>query len=234
MPKIHSNMNLKDLSDKISGTPAYIPEGNNCIDNSEPLVSLSVLPDSEQPSKYAVVFALSHVIADGYTYYKLLQMLNYDEIPIELQVTRKHNFTPIKNSAIGKEESNFTTSSTYITNAVLKLIFSGKPDVYCFYIDSKKINEHKQVKDKDIYFLSTNDILNSTFGNLTNTRVNQIPYNCRDKFKYLADSDAGNYQGSILFTYQDLENPSMVDVQYRMGLLRKERQTLPYLVVVKP
>lgn len=67
-PVINSTMSYFELCTAIGGTTAEIPAGNNLIDNNEPLMALSVVQDSKDKEKFAIIFSISHVIVDGFTY----------------------------------------------------------------------------------------------------------------------------------------------------------------------
>jgi hypothetical protein len=71
-----------------SGSACEILLGKDCIDNEEPLVALSILPDSIRKDTFAVVFSVSHTIIDGCTYYSLLSMISADGKPPVMKFAR--------------------------------------------------------------------------------------------------------------------------------------------------
>jgi len=56
----------------------------------------------------------------------------------------------------------------------------------------EKINTEKSKKDDETNFVSTNDILTSAFGDVTDARILLMPFNMRDKVSHFDDDDAGN------------------------------------------
>lgn len=60
-------MSYYEMCTALGGTTAEIPAGSNLIDNNEPLMALSLVQDSKDNSKFAVILSISHVIVDGFT-----------------------------------------------------------------------------------------------------------------------------------------------------------------------
>jgi len=60
-------MSYFELCTALGGTTAEIPAGNKLIDNGEPLMALSLVQDSKNDTKFAVILSISHVIVDGFT-----------------------------------------------------------------------------------------------------------------------------------------------------------------------
>ncbi len=66
--------------------------GDALIGNPEaPLLRLTVI--STTPNVFAVFFSVSHVVADGYTFYKLWTMLSESAEPYAMSIGRRQTFS---------------------------------------------------------------------------------------------------------------------------------------------
>lgn len=80
-------------------------------------------------------------------------------------------------------------------SAFWKLIFAPKKKYFAYYVDKSRVNEYKnEVKARGVEFVSTNDIITSTFASLTQSRLCFMAMNLRNRVKGATDDDAGNYQ----------------------------------------
>ena len=69
-------MDFFTICANVGGSSAEILKGSSCIGNGEALFACSLVEDAKRPQDtFALVFSGSHVIMDGFTYYKLLAML---------------------------------------------------------------------------------------------------------------------------------------------------------------
>jgi hypothetical protein len=91
LPVVNSTMDFSQICNEIGNSACEILPGRECIDNEEPLVALSILPDSIRKDTLAVVFSVSHNIIDGFTHYSLLSMISADGKPSAMNITRKHD-----------------------------------------------------------------------------------------------------------------------------------------------
>ena len=79
-PVLSASMDYAALCSAVAKTSAEVLPGNSCIGNGKPLLALSVIKDSEADDRsFAVIFSVSHMILDGFTYYQLLGMLSNDK-----------------------------------------------------------------------------------------------------------------------------------------------------------
>lgn len=135
-----------------------------------PLVSrMTVAPNLCNPqNSFVVVFALSHNVGDGYTYYKLLSMLS-PKVPIEaLSPVRKEGFTEqVRKSYSYPEATDFKVNCAL---GFLKAKLLGiKAKWHCYCVDSEKVAKAKAKSNAEglVPFISTNDLLLSHFGEAT-------------------------------------------------------------------
>jgi len=105
-----------------------------CGSYHKPLIALSLIPDSKRPTDtFALIFSLSHVIADGHTYYQILDMLSPvttgSKQPLQqLNPTRKHTIVDDSKRAMGKTglEAKLVYGTPIIFNVVGTMLCSCK------------------------------------------------------------------------------------------------------------
>jgi hypothetical protein len=218
---LSSAMSYFDVCAAVGGSAAEILTGAKCANKPEPLLALSVVPDALRPADgFAVIFSVSHVIADGHTYYKLLSMLSADGIVEPMAVARKHEFEEALVTAMGAEEHKWAYSGSVMCNVVCGLICGGKPLIESYHIDEARIAAAKEAgaKEDGVEFVSTNDILTSSWANATSADALLMPINFREKLPAYTPNDAGNYEGALVFGAADFLTP---------GALRKTLSTGP-------
>jgi len=174
------------------------------VDRDEPLIRLSVIPDSSSANCFAVILSVSHVIIDGFNYYQLLSMLNKDNTIVALSCARKHSFINDAKIAMGEDEHNFMHSKSVMMNVLYNRMFR-KAITFCHEIDAEKVSIIKQQYNSDSTsgFVSTNDILSSTFAKAVNCRILCLTINYRIRLATYDNNDAGNYQGLIVMGPED-------------------------------
>lgn len=219
---LDSEMEFVDVCKAVAGTAAEIGKGSALINNNKLLLALTVVPDAKRSSDtFAVIFSVSHVIADGYTYYKLLSMLAKDGEVVALNATRKHDIGPQSKLAMGKEEGAFLLSGSLICNVICSMMCGSKPLIESYHVDLEKVKAAKQAVQKEgpegVDFVSTNDILTSAFGNATDCRVLLMPLNFRDRLPDFTGTDAGNYEGALALGPEDYAGPELIRKTMKSG-----------------
>lgn len=225
---LSSTMDFVQLCRCITGTSVEIPKGSSCIGNGAPLVALSVLPDALRPEDtFALVFSCSHVIVDGFNYYQLLSMLSSDGTIESLNASRKHEIVAASAVAIGEKESVFQASKSLVCNVVCSMMCGRTPLLQTYYVDSGRIKSAKSeaCQADDIDFVSTNDVLVSAFGNMTQARVTLMPINFRGRLPGFNENDAGNYEGALILCPDDYAEPGLIRKSLSSGPPTYLRQT---------
>jgi len=214
VPVVDSTMSYMALCEAVGGSAAEILKGSSCINKPEPLLALTEVPDNKRPSDtFAVVFSVSHVIADGFTYYKLLAMLSDGGTIASLNAKRKHDIGQQSKLAMGEKEFAFAYAGSTMINVVGSMLFGKKPLIESYYVDDARIKEAKAKATPEhsgVPFVSTNDVLVSAFGVATDTRVLLMPLNFRERLPDFTAEDAGNYEGALVFGPEDYAEPGIV------------------------
>lgn len=228
--KVDSTMGFAKLCAAVSGTAAEIQPGSALIDKKAPLLALTLAKDALRPhDTFAVVFSISHVIADGFTYYKILSMLSAGAPVAALSVTRKHQIGEQLKVAMGKAEEKFANSGAVIYNVMTTMLCScAKPLIENFQLDVEQIEAEKEKHksaasgsaasgDAAAPFVSTNDILCSKIAAAFRARAFLMPMNFRVKLPDFDELDAGNYEGALVFGPEDYASPALIRQTLRSG-----------------
>jgi hypothetical protein len=93
-----------------------------------------------------------------------------------MAVARKHEFEEALVTAMGAEEHKWVYSGSVMCNVVCGLICGGKPLIESYHVDEARIAAAKEAgaKEDGVEFVSTNDILTSTWANATSYKVSGI------------------------------------------------------------
>jgi hypothetical protein len=210
---------LYDLLDvAIIKSPKYI------LNRQTPVSRLTLVNISED--SFCFIYSLSHSVADGHTYYKLLNMLSFDEDVYALNYRRKDLLEAMMKKSITDKVYDYFTGIPHIINALLGLSFGKKTSVYAFYIDNKKIDKIKSVtcNETECEYVSTNDILSSGFAKFVKARLLLMAINFRGKLAQLHDNDAGNYESIVMYDELHYSCPATI---------RKSLMNRPYIGLAK-
>merc|ERR1712196_259193 len=148
-------------------------------------------------------------------------MLSDDVPAASLNPVRKHTFTPDSTRAMGEETSRFQLSGAVMCNAICGMLCGGGAQVACFHVNQDRVTKAKAEAidaTPEASFVSTNDVLVSSFGLSVGARVLLMPINFRNRLPEYNDDDAGNYEGSLAFGAEEYRRP---------GLIRRTIQSAP-------
>lgn len=162
--------------------------------------------------RFALVISISHLIADGATYYAIQNMLA-DGAPVRaLSVTRKHQ-TDLKShelKAMLPADYKWVTSLTIIKAMIKGTMSKPKGRALAYYVDEAKVAEIKDAAAKAGQWVSTNDVLTSHFGIATGARLMLFTFSYRNRIADFVDTDAGNLEGTVLLDAPGYADPRCV------------------------
>lgn len=210
---------------------AIVKKGFKTINKPDIITRITIVPDMHCPEDgFALIFSISHIAADGYSYYQVLNSL-FDTGTVQpLLVNRKQEAADKVVEVVGKKAFNFFHSIPFFLNMLKGFIFGKKVKCYAFYVDPDKI---KVARDEIIAnptvgvdFISTNDILTSSFARTVDARICIMAVNLRSWIKEINSNDVGNYDGGLLFDEGTCARPSNIRKAFQSGL--------PILSTAKP
>lgn len=208
---------FETLVERVKQSQAHVVGGFALLKKGLPYARLTVA--QKDAKSWALIFSVSHVVADGYTYYKVLGMLSRQQEIVPLSPTRHHDFVPRVKEAVGpKVYSTVMGSPPQMLNFLGNMLFGGKPRVRAFYVDTAKVEAAKRRNaGGSVEFVSTNDVLTAFWGRLSGADLLEMAVNFRGRFPDLAPDDAGNYEACILFPSDDFADPANIRKALQRG-----------------
>jgi hypothetical protein len=169
--------------------------------------------DSDTPG-FAFIFSLSHTIADGHTYYEILNMLsdNPSTVVRALNTARKPEYEEVYlNRLVTPQVLQFYYSLTLMKSDVMGMFRKPASRVLAYFIDEEKVNQtKKEFNSSPESFVSTNDVVTSHFMNACSPRLGMMAINYRGRCPILEPNDAGNYEDLLLSDCDSFKTPAAV------------------------
>jgi hypothetical protein len=214
-PTITPTMEYEKL---IQAVDKYLVIKGSEATNKEDVTQFKVtLIEIVKDKEYAVVMALSHVIADGRTFYYIYSMLDSHTEVTALAAQRKLDFDECLVQTIGERLSNWLSSKVFVFGILGTVFFRKTPKINVCSIDQKHLQQVKDDYSKSSNgspgfssFISTNDILTSWFFNLCGCQYGIMAVNLRNRFSAYTDLMAGNYGGITLYNRADYSRPEYI------------------------
>ena len=202
--------------------PLLVKTGNQCVGRAdEPLFRVSVVPDAAAPAaRWALVVSLSHVIADGHTFYAVHNMLSDGAPIVRLEPRRKPEAMAAAARAMGGEaETGFLGNPSagmlvFSLRAMLLSKVLGPAAVVGVYaLNEAFVAARKAEAASDgVPFVSTNDVIQSTLCRATRCDVGTMHVNFRGRIAEgdLDEQSAGNYEDMLVMRPPDFASPALV------------------------
>ena len=169
--------------------------------------------ESDSPG-FALVFSLSHAVADGYTYYEILGMLSDDSPdgiralnPSRKQEYEKEHLSRLLSPKVLKFGASLTFIKAYLAGMFRKP--AAMPLAY--FVDETKVNQMKEAqRHVTNSIISTNDVVTSHFMTVCSPRLGMMAINYRPRCPILDSNDAGNYEEILLSDVEGYRTPAAV------------------------
>jgi hypothetical protein len=203
------------------------------------LWKVTVVPCANNPSTtFAVISSMSHVVADGHTFYQFHNMLLSQDTIASLTCARIPTSANQQIQAMGKKEHAFLSSAAFIGHAIFGFVLASfitplcgiKLYSRCLVVDPQKMETAKREHDDTVKFLSTNDVITSWFFRTAAPTFGLMAINWRGRLHGHTDMHAGNYESLITYLQGDYEAPeqirSSLDKFCRLGRTHKPLPTL--------
>jgi hypothetical protein len=218
------NINLEDLFSSDETTTLDSNNGKSVSSRflvtngpTQPLWKLTVVSSTET-NKFAVVMSMSHIIADGATFYNLQNMLFYAS-PVEALIVQRIQTTQSQQIQAmgGMAEYAILQSAGFILNCILG-VAKGKlvgpvPMSRIYFVNDEEIQKMKLQQaaiDDDVDYVSTNDILTSWFLQNCSCQHGLMAINFRNRLAGHSNQHAGNYENVLFYNRQDSKTPSLI------------------------
>lgn len=199
-----------------------VQEGYKLIGKDDRVAKFSLVQVAN--GEVAFFLSITHAVADGHTYYKVLSMLT-DGAEIEkLSYIRNHGFVPEMKKATGEAELDLMLSPALMMNMIPLMLCGPKAQFHVRFVDEDKVKSAKVASESRCstnsehdFACSTNDILTSTFANATKPDLLLMAINLRNRVQVAKDKDAGNYESVIMYDPPSYNTPEIIRRSLRGG-----------------
>lgn len=215
---VGSQMPYRELSESVK--PAIVKKGFKIINKPDLITHVAIVSDMDCPKDgFALIFSMSHMVVDGSDYYKVMNSLLSTTPVSPLEVRRNQEASNKVIEAIGKKVDAFYHSIPFSLNLIVRYLFGKKTKSYAFYVDYDKINIIKNKSKKDgVEYVSSNDILVSSFAKTVRAYFCIMAVNFKDRIKGIDKNDIGNYEGGLLLDWNTYNNPSNIRKVLQNGM----------------
>eukprot|EP00536_Pseudo-nitzschia_multiseries_P000896 jgi/Psemu1/2072/gm1.2072_g len=192
---IHSKMAYNELRDAIGRSEAQLPKSSALVNKLDMVVRVTIASDSvEKDGAFVIILSTSHAVADGHTHYAIMKMMceGSDIIPLN---PRRDPEVERRCRNVTRTETAYIPSFSSVFSAFWRLVFRPRNEYHAFYVDKARVGVAKEIaKARGANFVSTNDVITSTFGITSNARLCFMAINLRNRVKGARSDDAGNYE----------------------------------------
>ena len=199
----------------VSRANLRVTTGYNLLREKYPVSKFTLCPDPT--GGFILVASISHVVADGFTYYSILGMLSQNAPINALVQTRRTGFTEEHKKIVGEKQNKFLLDmNLYNIGMIFRTLCCcccQQKSVVSYYLDDEKIRllKEKAVRDGEVTYVSTTDLITSHFGNLEGFTLLMYAMNLRKRLPMLLSKvDSGNYETALLFDKTIYNKPSNV------------------------
>jgi hypothetical protein len=201
-----------------------VKRGNECINKPHETLFRVTLLKILGRDELALVVSISHVLADGFTYYKILSMLDNRTPVTAMEVTRHPHCDAEVAKLVGQPVVNWLHSPFLTGGMVSCALFRGEMRTLIIRVDDAWIQKQKaayaqiQETNKGSHggtaspaFVSTNDILTAWHNRISKCAFRLMAINARNRVPALTDEMAGNYESSIVYNMpEDCDTPQAI------------------------
>lgn len=210
IPALRSDMGFSDLARVLKNV--VVKTGSSCLNKEEDLFRIVVAQIADD--KFALVVSMSHVYADGYTFYEVHKMLSSIEQVRPLIVERLHSSGKDVDAAMrgGDDSLPWLSSPGFVMNVLGTLLRGRASTSNLFAVDQRKIAEWKKEHETDNNgkFVSSNDIITSRFFAQTACDLIFMTVNFRDRVPEITRNHAGNYERLVAYQREDFAQPELI------------------------
>eukprot|EP00438_Fugacium_kawagutii_P017848 Skav205679 [mRNA] locus=scaffold2818:68673:70055:+ [translate_table: standard] len=238
MPLMDMRRSLEDLT---------VKPGIQCVDvgPSEPLFTITLV-ETKSNNFFALVVSMSHVLGDGFTYYRLYgaldqrpamvngvtYMANQGPARARLNPFRKLSFVEAVAEALGPAQA-WASSKAARWGSLLDGWLRPKHRWQAWMVDATWVQQQKAAADAagGAGFVSSNDVLTSWFLNSHRFEYGIMSMNFRNRLCGLNQTHAGNYTAGLNFWPQDFASPQGIrKALQNPPYFRAQRQDVPGLL----
>lgn len=210
-----------------------VKSGNDCSNKDEALFKVTLI-NVRNSTDVVLVFSMSHVLADGFTFYKLQNMLDRNTPVTAMEVVRSTRYEMEIQKL--KKQPEFM-GPTALLGMISCSLFRSPMRMYVVQVNPAWIEAQKEAfrarraqlpntTKNGVTFVSTNDILTAWHNKICRTDLSLMSINCRNRVPSFTDKWAGNYENGIMYnTPGDGHTPEAI--RQSLQTFRNASNTLP-------
>jgi hypothetical protein len=191
-------------------------------------VALLTLAESTK-GEFALIFSMSHAIADGRTYYEILQMLQPGADVRKLSSTRIMAFSKNMRDMVGAKELDWADSAGVTAMYTFSMMFNKPAKCVAFHLDAERLALAKAdgAKEGGVPYVSTNDVLTSGFFNECDARIGMMGMDCRGRVEGIEKDMAGNYVTALTMDPDTFGTPADIKKMLASTPFQTTKRPLP-------
>ena len=209
--KLSEDMLYEDMVKLVNGSGAKIPQGRKLLNKPLSVSKTTVLPTAE--GGFAVIFSMSHTIANGSTYYQILNMLSTDGKVFPMNTVRRDDLHERVTEYMGKSHYAWLNGAGAIFNGLGKALCGKDPTAHCFLVDDEKLAAAKaeaRAQPGAPARISANDVLTARYGKACGSRVLIMAADFKGRIEGTTVEDAGQYHAGLLLDEDGYAEPATI------------------------
>jgi hypothetical protein len=201
-----------------------VKKGSDCVNKPYASLFRVTLLKVLGRDEVALVVSLSHVLADGFTYYKILSMLDNRTPITAMEVTRHPNCDAEVAKLVGQAAVDWIHTPFVMGGLIGCALFRGEMKTLIVrvddawlqkqkaaYLQSQEAEENSAGGSASPAYVSTNDILTAWHNRICGCAFALMSINTRNRIPEFTESMAGNYESSIVYnTLEDCRTPQAI------------------------
>lgn len=221
------SMNLEQLSEYC--IKIELPYGTSAFDKEDVLASRFVF--ARAPGGFCIFFAMSHIVGDGATFYKIFNQLSASCEVRSLEPKRKLDFGEKLKLKVATDVKKAVMNLSFMASIVKGYFFGPTVRGFTGFVDVEGVARAKEDAKRRgaVPFVSTNDILTSTFSNAFGADVCFMAINWRGRISGITDNLAGNYESVLLFDGANTATPDHIRMALRHPHFHCRDEPMPAL-----
>ena len=152
-----------------------VESGRATLNKFKP-ITLCTLTETK-PGEFALVFSVSHAVADGRTYYEIFKMLAPGATVRALKTTRVMSFSEEMRDKCGRAALEWIDRPSTLIVMMAYMAFNPKAKCFAFELDEARVAQAKAegAAEGGVPYVTTNDVLTCGFFNACGTRIDDGP-----------------------------------------------------------
>jgi len=139
--KVHAQMSFEDVVEAVTLAGGRLAKGSALVDDRMKVVSKWTCVTGIDDHSFALIFSMSHVVGDGFTYYSILSMLSEDSEVYSLDPTRSEDATSRCLQLSGHDEIKYMTSLPQLINWSRRIGCLPREKRSAIFVDKLKVTK---------------------------------------------------------------------------------------------